>query len=76
MDSGHFWHALLDSKIMPSRPQSIGAVLAKLGADQLLFAPIATAFFMAYLKTAEGHPELIAPFMQVCSLRATFALCF
>ena len=67
MCSGHYWHALLDSKIMPSRPTSSGAVLAKLAADQLMFAPLATAFFMVYLKVAEGHPQLALPFLQVPS---------
>lgn len=63
--SGHYWHALLDSQIMPSRPQSPAAVLLKLAADQLLFAPLATAIFMAYLKCAEGLPTEAIPFVQV-----------
>lgn len=63
--SGHYWHAFLDSRIMPKRPQSPTAVLAKLAADQLLFAPISTAIFLAYLKAAEGYPSEVLPFLQV-----------
>jgi hypothetical protein len=66
--SGHFWHMFLDSKIMPKRPQSLAAVFTKLAADQLLFAPISTAIFLAYLKTAEGYPSEVFPFLQVCPL--------
>jgi hypothetical protein len=63
--SGHYWHAFLDSRIMPKRPQSLGAVFGKLAADQLVFAPISTAIFLAYLKAAEGYPSDVLPFLQV-----------
>ena len=55
----------LDSVVFPRDPTSLRAVLAKMAADQLLWAPAMTCVFFVALKTMEGHPELIESTLQV-----------
>lgn len=61
--AGHAWHRALDARILPRAPTSLAAVAAKLAADQLLFAPVATALLFAFLKVAEGDPAAALPFV-------------
>ena len=42
------------------------AVLAKIGIDQTVMAPIGTAAFFAALNLMEGKPDQIVPSLQVC----------
>ena len=63
---GHMWYKLLDKYVYPNDPQCNAAVLLKTAADQLLWAPIMTCVYFAFLRTVEGHPELITSTIQVC----------
>lgn len=63
---GHMWYKLLDKFVYPNDPQCMPAVLLKTAADQLLWAPVMTCVYFAFLRTAEGHPELIMSTIQVC----------
>lgn len=51
----HRWYQILDSKVYPEDPTCTKAVLIKTAADQLIWAPIMTAVFFAFLKTMEGR---------------------
>ena len=62
--TGHAWYKLLDRHISPEAPRSTRAVLLKTAADQLVWAPAMTLVFFAFLKTLEGHPELILSYIQ------------
>ncbi|KAK9811885.1 hypothetical protein WJX72_011789 [[Myrmecia] bisecta] len=75
--SGHYWNLFLDRVIMPHRPHSMAAVVAKMAVDQLLFCPLGTCIFFSYLKLVEGRPDLIVSFIQeklVKTLLANYAL--
>lgn len=61
---GHYWYKLLDKYVCPEEPTSNKAVLIKTAADQLVWGPIMTLFFFAFLKALEGHPELIMSTIQ------------
>lgn len=61
--TGHYWHRWLDATCCPERPQSWRAVGGKLALDQLLFAPVMTGVWLAFIKAAEGAPHLAAPFV-------------
>ncbi len=63
---GHMWYKLLDKYVYPNDPQCNAAVLLKTAADQLLWAPVMTCVYFAFLRTVEGHPELITSTIQVC----------
>ena len=43
-------------------------MLAKIGIDQTVMAPIGTAAFFAALNLMEGKPQQILPSLQVCSI--------
>lgn len=45
-------------------PKGTAAVAIKTSADQLIWAPVMTAVFFAFLKLLEGTPELIVPTLQ------------
>jgi hypothetical protein len=45
-------------------PKSTAAVAVKTAADQLIWAPVMTCAFFAFLKLLEGHPELMLPTIQ------------
>lgn len=47
------WHTLADA------PTSNKAVLIKTALDQLVWGPVMTLVFFAFLKTLEGRPDLI-----------------
>jgi hypothetical protein len=47
-----------------AHPTGTAAVATKTSADQLIWAPIMTCVFFAFLKGIEGHPELILPTIQ------------
>ncbi|BDA48127.1 probable protein SYM1 [Coccomyxa sp. Obi] len=61
---GHMWYKILDKFVYPNDPQCNAAVLLKTAADQLLWAPVMTCVYFAFLRTAEGHPELIMSTIQ------------
>lgn len=61
---GHQWYKLLDKHVFPRTPTSLRAVLTKTAADQLLWAPVMTVVFFAFLKALEGRPDLIAGTVQ------------
>ena len=63
---GHAWYKLLDKYVYPNDPQCNAAVLLKTAADQIAWAPIMTCVYFAFLRTLEGHPELIMSTIQVC----------
>ena len=62
--AGHYWHRALDARVLPASPRSPAAVAGKLALDQLLFAPVATALLFAFLKVAEGTPDLALAFVR------------
>ena len=62
---GHIWYKVLDKYVYPKDPQCTAAVLLKTAADQIIWAPIMTCVYFAFLRAAEGHPELIASTIQV-----------
>ncbi|PSC71174.1 hypothetical protein C2E20_5468 [Micractinium conductrix] len=61
---GHAWYKLLDKHVYPEAPTSTKAVLIKMALDQLVWGPAMTLVFFAFLKTLEGHPELIVATIQ------------
>ena len=63
---GHAWYKFLDKHVYPNDPQCTAAVLIKTAADQIAWAPIMTCVYFAFLRTLEGHPELIVSTIQVC----------
>ncbi len=62
---GHAWYKVLDKYVYPKDPQCNAAVLLKTAADQIVWAPIMTCVYFAFLRTLEGHPELIVSTIQV-----------
>lgn len=69
---GHMWYKILDKFVYPNDPQCTAAVLVKTAADQLLWAPVMTCVYFAFLRTVEGHPELIASTIQVGSVHCCY----
>jgi hypothetical protein len=59
------WHKFLDSAVLPAAPKSTAAVLSKLAADQLLFAPLANVALFAFIECAKGTPHNTAFVLQV-----------
>ncbi len=59
------WHKFLDSTVLPAAPKSTAAVLSKLAADQLLFAPLANVALFAFIECAKGTPHNTAFVLQV-----------
>ena len=68
---GHLWYKLLDKYVYPKDPQCTAAVLLKTAADQVVWAPVMTCVYFAFLRLAEGHPEMIMDTIQVCPLFCT-----
>ena len=60
------WYKILDKYVYPKDPQCTAAVLLKTAADQIVWAPVMTCVYFAFLRLAEGHPELITSTIQVC----------
>jgi len=67
--SGHAWHKFLDATVLPLAPKSTRAVLSKLAADQLLFAPLANVAFFAFIECAKGTPHMTAFTLSVSAAR-------
>lgn len=63
---GHIWYKWLDGTVDKTfeNPKGTAAVAIKTSADQLIWAPVMTAVFFAFLKLLEGTPELIVPTLQ------------
>ncbi|EME26530.1 Protein SYM1 [Galdieria sulphuraria] len=57
----HVWYQFLDKHILATAPKSFRAVVAKTMMDQLLWAPVFTSVFFAYLKAAQGNWGDIIP---------------
>ncbi|GLC34774.1 hypothetical protein PLESTM_000238600 [Pleodorina starrii] len=53
----HWWFNLLDGRIMPDNPHCPAAVMTKMLADQVLFAPLGLLMFFAVIKCLEGRPR-------------------
>ena len=49
-------------------------MLAKIGIDQTVMAPIGTAAFFAALNLMEGKPDQIVPSLQVCIMYSSYIL--
>lgn len=73
---GHAWYKFLDKYVYPNDPQCTPAVLIKTAADQIAWAPIMTCVYFAFLRTLEGHPELIMSTIQVQILHACWSASF
>lgn len=54
---GHYFYRFLDTKVYPEDPKGARAVLTKTAIDQLIWAPVMTCVFLAFLTTLEGHPD-------------------
>ncbi|KAK9803863.1 hypothetical protein WJX73_010251 [Symbiochloris irregularis] len=61
---GHVWYSLLDKWVMPHRPKSNKAVVLKMLADQVLWAPIFSCVFFVFVYLLQGRPEAIVPTIQ------------
>lgn len=61
---GHYWYGFLDRTVMTKAPTSALAVASKTGIDQILWAPIFTSGFFAYMKTADGKASEIPEEVQ------------
>lgn len=61
---GHYWYGFLDRSIMTKAPTSALAVTSKTAIDQILWAPIFTSGFFAYMKTADGKASEIPEEVQ------------
>ena len=75
--SGHMWHKFLDATVLPHAPKSTRAVLSKLAADQLAFAPLANVALFAFIECSKGTPHQTLFVIQVRSGSAhpTAAVC-
>lgn len=74
---GHYFYQFLDKNISPEDPKGTRAVVTKTAIDQLVWAPIMTVVFLAFLTTLEGHPDAIMSVLQakvVPILIANFSL--
>lgn len=54
---GHYFYKFLDTRVYPENPKGTRAVLTKTAIDQLIWAPVMTCVFLAFLTTLEGHPD-------------------
>lgn len=48
---GHVWYTFLDKNVMPKEPTSNKAVVLKMLADQVLWAPFFSCVFFAFTNT-------------------------
>ncbi|GLC34763.1 hypothetical protein PLESTB_001161000 [Pleodorina starrii] len=53
----HWWFNFLDTNVMPDNPHCPAAVMTKMLADQVLFAPLGLLMFFAVIKCLEGRPR-------------------
>lgn len=61
---GHYFYQLLDSNICPEDPKSTRSVLTKTAIDQLIWAPVMTVVFLAFITALEGKPSSIWSVVQ------------
>jgi len=61
---GHYFYQFLDKNISPEDPKGVRAVFSKTAVDQLIWAPIMTVVFLAFLTTLEGRPEAVLSIVQ------------
>ena len=61
---GHYFYQLLDRNICPEDPKSTRSVLLKTAIDQLIWAPVMTVVFLAFLTALEGKPSSIWSVVQ------------
>lgn len=54
---GHYFYKFLDTRVYPEDPKGTPAVLTKTAIDQLIWAPVMTCVFLAFLTVLEGHPD-------------------
>lgn len=57
---GHMWYTFLDQNIMPKEPTSNKAVVLKMLADQLLWAPFFSCIFFAFTNTLAVRLSLLS----------------
>lgn len=62
--SGHYWHKWLDCSCFPREPTAWKTVGSKIALDQMIFTPLMTGLFFAFLKAVEGQPHMILPFIS------------
>lgn len=72
---GHVWYRWLDGTCDGKFANARGpaAIATKTAADQLIWAPIMTCAFFAFLKVLEGHPELAVQTVQDKALQTVVA---
>lgn len=56
---GHYFYQFLDRTICPDDPKGPKSVLTKTAIDQLVWAPLMTVLFLAFLTTLEGRPDAV-----------------
>eukprot|EP00191_Tetraselmis_sp_GSL018_P018094 CAMPEP_0177589916 /NCGR_PEP_ID=MMETSP0419_2-20121207/7092_1 /TAXON_ID=582737 /ORGANISM="Tetraselmis sp., Strain GSL018" /LENGTH=208 /DNA_ID=CAMNT_0019080369 /DNA_START=265 /DNA_END=891 /DNA_ORIENTATION=+ len=61
---GHTFYKHLDDKVMPDNPRSKLAVLIKLTIDQLIYTPVLTCLFFAWICCTTGQPQSIVESIQ------------
>ena len=71
---GHVWYTLLDRKVFPNEPTSNRAVVCKMLADQLLWAPFFSCVFFVFTNVLAVRP-VVALCDQLCSAKAREPLC-
>ena len=74
---GHVWYTLLDRKVFPNEPTSNRAVVCKMLADQLLWAPFFSCVFFVFTNVLAVRPPSPPVTMcdQLCSAKARERLC-
>lgn len=51
---GHHWYRFLDTNVGVANPTAPHVIASKVGLDQLVFAPLSTFMFYAYLASVRG----------------------
>lgn len=61
---GHYYYAILDKTVVIGTAKSAITVLAKVGIDQFIFAPVCTMLFYLFKVSTEGRPSEFVGEMQ------------
>eukprot|EP00889_Picochlorum_renovo_P005286 jgi/Picre1/32316/NNA_007662.t1 len=61
---GHYYYAILDKTVVIGTAKSAVTVLAKVGIDQFIFAPVCTMLFYLFKVSTEGRPSEFIGEMQ------------
>lgn len=61
---GHVWYNTLDKFVMPDNPKSNRAVVLKMLADQVIWAPFFSCVFFTFIYTLQFRPQAIIPAIQ------------